>query len=555
MTKANEPAASVRAAGRRGGLRRWALALAALAVWMAWPGAAWARDARSVAGELKVGAGDAWNGWLLLTEPEPAKKRDDDAQTARGERGRGPTALLLHVPAEAAPGTIRRVQLLAEPPARVAAGGGRLVMAFESARGAAGATTPVWQMREVRAERVGQDVEYSQPLALPPLDGIVALEGLAVCGPRVWALGREAPGEAEAGRAVLRVMSRAGWSAAELPAGVAAGAMLELADRPVLIESLVCDGEDGAGAATCARMWRGEVDEAGGPVRWEQVATVRTGVATWAGGQWMVVDGQVVRVAPDAGELSSGEQVWRVNVPTVGGPGVEVRLPSGARERWLVPAGPTLGWYWVTPGPEGRLRALVMSLAGTRVFDGAAITASPLSTGDLGAVLLALISLAAGVVAFVFKPRAARAEAVRLPEGWALAAPWKRVVAALIDLCAALGLASALLGVTLGRAMGLGLFEAQGSGLGPFVLTLVLLVVVSALGELTTGRTPGKWMLGLRTVSADGRGVGAGQALARNLVKGFCPPLAVLLMTPAPEGPSGLFGTLVLERVVSPGED
>lgn len=550
MTKANEPQWARVVAWRRGP-RRWAAVLAALMVVMVWPGAAWARDA---GGGLKVGAGDAWNGWLLLTEPEPTKKREDATEPAGGGavRGavRGPTALLLHVPAEAAPGTVRRVQLLAEPPEHVAAGGGRLVMAFESARTAAGATEPVWQMREVRAVRVGQEVEYPPALALPPLDGIARLDGLAVCGPRVWALGREA---GEDGRAVLRVMNRGGWSAVELPAGVAAGAMLELvslADRPLLIEPCVCDGEDDAGAAPCARLWRGEVEEASGRALWEHVAVVPAP----AGGQWIVVDGQVVRVASDAGDLSSGEQVWRVGVPTAAGPGVEVRLPSGARERWAVPTGPTLGWYWVTPGPEGRLRALVMSLSGTRVFDGAALTASPLSTGDIGAVLLALISLAAGVVAFVFKPRAARAEAARLPEGWALAAPWKRVAAGVIDVCAALGLSSALLGVTLGRAMGLGLFESQGVGLGPFVLTLVLLVVVSALGELTTGRTPGKWMLGLRTVSADGRGVGAGQALARNLVKAFCPPLAILLMTPAPDGPSGLFGTLVLERISSTGE-
>ena len=75
---------------------------------------------------------------------------------------------------------------------------------------------------------------------------------------------------------------------------------------------------------------------------------------------------------------------------------------------------------------------------------------------------------------------------------------------------------------------------------------LVLGVLVGTIGEKTWGRSPGKLLLRCRVVSARGGALTWGQALMRNMVRYFCPPLGMAWMLQPPAIQTGLAGTVVV---------
>jgi uncharacterized RDD family membrane protein YckC len=104
------------------------------------------------------------------------------------------------------------------------------------------------------------------------------------------------------------------------------------------------------------------------------------------------------------------------------------------------------------------------------------------------------------------------------------------------------------------------LLTADLAGAVPFLLAAGLTVALGAAGELASGRSPGKALLGARVVSASGARPSALAILARNLIKAIVllvPVLAIVaLLSPNVQGLGDLVArTVVVRRADPPPKD
>ena len=128
---------------------------------------------------------------------------------------------------------------------------------------------------------------------------------------------------------------------------------------------------------------------------------------------------------------------------------------------------------------------------------------------------LLLASLILTIAVFVLRPSGSERESVTLPEGYALADPWKRILATAIDAALAVLIASLIWNVPFRSIVDLSVAVTSESGVWPIVTAAALLALIGTVGEALTGRTPGKWILRSRTVSTTGERPRWGQAAAR----------------------------------------
>jgi uncharacterized RDD family membrane protein YckC len=220
--------------------------------------------------------------------------------------------------------------------------------------------------------------------------------------------------------------------------------------------------------------------------------------------------------------------------------------------RWVVPVGNTIAVVTSSSEDPTRFASKVYSPSGEILYDGPAQTVGPVGRRELEVLGLLLVSLLLTIAVFVFRPAGADRISVTLPEGYALADPWKRILATSIDAGVAVVLSSWLWGVPLRAIVDFSLAVTGDHGVWPIVTAGGILTVMSAVGEATSGRTLGKWIVGCRTVASTGDPPSWGQALARNAVKTLCPPLAaVSLNVPGQQSPAA-FGTFVITRAGDP---
>lgn len=503
---------------------------------------------------IVIGPGDAQDGWFVLPS---------------GKLG----WTLHHVPAEAPPGTVRRVGLIAHRPDLWATDRGRLVMAYappETAvkTGEAARAPRGWSFREVVADRLGNGlITYDLPVPLPPLDPAFVPSSLIACGMRVVVLG-EAAGEAG-----LRVLTLGAWQELAMPTGGSRGVsdwrLYSVAREPALLQrqderSLVWTTSLEAPAPSWNSRPVGAFEDV------VVVGDVMHHVRQNAEGAW------------DIG-LVRGERVLRTALL----PPLDTHEAGDSTSAiWLVPVGDRLGWYWAstsartdtTPrsSPSGpgtsppspvasagppmatRIFARVVSRAGTIEHDGPAILASPLARREIEALGLALASLLVAVCAVVFRRDGIARDAVKLPPNTSLTPPGRRTLAAMLDFALAVVVAGWIWNVGILDVLlaGAGQPGGQAGGLGvrPLVTALMFLFFTSTIAEALTGRTLGKGMLGCRVVSAaTGGHPTLTQSVGRNAVKALCPPLAAFYLNPGPQTQAGLFGTVVVSD--APGFD
>jgi hypothetical protein len=316
---------------------------------------------------------------------------------------------------------------------------------------------------------------------------------------------------------------------------------------------LVGYGRDGA-----LRAWEGSgvdlrVDEASGAIEEGTPSDADPGMESWA---WR---GRVLMTPPFSVEdavflgvggvlcaISREGEMGRLTLwSEVGGGWTSVASREGADGRFGVAA---LGdvsrvvavWMGESEaGSKDPLRARpamvweVSAASGSVMHDGEATRRGPLSSQDLRALVILLLGSTAAVLLFVVKV-GDDPGVLTLPEGVELASPSRRMAAALVDLCVALGAVWAVTGATPGAVMDVLRLTPEGMGVMGLIDVVAAGFSISTVMEAAFGRTVGKAMAGcavLPVVSRDAvdrRGIGLWRAAVRNAIRWGLPPAALL---------------------------
>lgn len=425
---------------------------------------------------------------------------------------------VMEVPADAPAGTIRRAITIGTEPLLLAWGGERLVMIHTNTGGRIDAPRS-WPVREVHLSAAA--IDPSAVAALPPLRIIGSPTDVAVADSEIIVLT-----EFAAARELwtLRRAAADGWSRCEPPAGFDSSRPAQL-----LTTAGVVAVYQEAEPPTRGTLWR---RERGAWMPSELPPTARAELHESAG--------QLVAVRR---EVHGSTTLFLISGASI----IETAsMPPPTGDRWIVPIATGLAMIDST-GPHDlpRLKYRLISPAGTILFDGWASTERALSRPAMTLMLLALLSVFSGALAFVFRPQEARQGAIALPPNSALAGPVRRSLAGIIDAGVAWAVAA------WGRDVPLAaLIEMPRDPGGDPVITLALALTVAVLTscilEATLGRSIGKAITGCRVVSASGHRITIAQAFARNAVRFLCPPLGMAWMLAGPAAPPGLFGTAVI---------
>ena len=207
------------------------------------------------------------------------------------------------------------------------------------------------------------------------------------------------------------------------------------------------------------------------------------------------------------------------------------------------------GELWLlSDGPDDSIVATVLSRDGSVLSEGE-LSVGTLRRGEDGLLFLLLVAWSVVISAMVLVlPQNRRIRIVVPPEGYALAEPFRRLLAAIIDLVPGAVLVSMVWDKP--AAWWLSplseIVSADGS-MPIFTLAWATLAYLT-LADGLFGRTLGKLLLGCRTVTDAGVAPGLRRGFARSFLKIFCPPLVVVLLlmpyAPAPWS----FGTIVVRR-------
>ncbi|MEC9373905.1 MAG: RDD family protein [Planctomycetota bacterium] len=502
------------------------------------------------------GAGGAQHAWLLLE--------------GKSSQFPGDSTIIYHIAANEEPGTLHRALAAPTPPSRVTAFGPRVVLLYEPKRENGEATT----LRQIRTIAVVSGGMQGVHFYAPP-DRLAALPGLTADGGIVdfvdSAIGisallrlDSADGAGAATHQFL-LLDGAKWRIVELPAELGRDSDLRLvATRDSL--GLIEFDPSGSGDSQIWTLQSVEAPEESGDAAGAEegpTATAPTVAAAPAAAEWSSAptpladpEARLVGTRYALCEVTRDERGEAVIQMPRGDRLHEVaRVEDVAEEYVAMGLGDSIVLAWRRSSDEeaaasGVQLAYVSVTTGRIDFTGEAESAPPVSVNDLRFLAVLLGGVVLTVLVFVLKPRAASSKEIRLPDNTAPADTWLRLIGALIDLTPGVIVASQVWGIA-PTAVLLLPFEASGPlGVWPVLTALGTMFLHSACGEALGGRTIGKLVLGMRTVSITGGAPTPWQALSRNLVKMLAPPLVLLIpMDPLRRHPGDIVaGTIVVTR-------
>jgi uncharacterized RDD family membrane protein YckC len=471
---------------------------------------------------------------------------------------------LYHLPPAAEPGTVRGGPRLMDFPEAIASWSDRVVLVMPrervdpaQTRGAEGDRPevagrndpPARLIRRVQSLRVarspaGSMWEYlprgREPIAMPSLPGRGELRGLAMHHDALFALIQGAPADAvEVGfdgprRDVLLLLVEGAreWVAKPMPSewSPEQPASIVLVNEHVI----VIQG---------SRSWRADANElASGEPMW-----LDAGLAAPDHGETLASSGSslvAARAEPERIVVELIREGVRIPLAVVEHQIEQFAIVGGAEAITVI---------WRGEGDAARLHATVISaISGDVLFDDYARTNAVVSGREIQSLALLVGALMLTILVFVLRPEEALGGAVVMPDGFALAAPMRRVVAVLLDLLPMLTLCAYAFGVSAGAMVEAAALSDESTTRAAAALGIGFLLtgVHSTLGEWLFGRTLGKAIVRCRTVTVRGERPRLWQAALRNFVKLLFPPFALFLFLDLRRRHPGdlVAGTAVLQR-------
>lgn len=423
---------------------------------------------------------------------------------------------LMALPADAPPGTIRRVINLAAQPDLVASAPGRIIMLYKPT-GPANAPRS-WLARQIRI-RQAADIAATDPVA--PL--ITKGDPIDLAATSRGALALIATDTAHE----LWELASTNWSSTPFPANFDPARPAQLFTLEGAVAIFQNDSDN-----TSATLW--QRSQSAEPPTWSARPMPAVHDAELQG-----VADQIIAISrpPDGG--ASIQLVRPTGITTI------ADIPRSGRDQWIIPAPSAIAIIESDGELLPRLSCRIISPTGTTLYSGWAQSNSALNTRDLAFLALALASLFAAVLVFVFRPESSRRETIALPKDTALAGPATRALAGIFDAAAAwliAGFAHGIYSADLASSLLPTGLEAPTT----LLIALPIAILNSTILEFALGRSIGKSLTGCRVVSTSGPRITFAQALSRNLVRFLCPPLGMAWMLQTPERTHGLFGTIVV---------
>ncbi len=168
---------------------------------------------------------------------------------------------------------------------------------------------------------------------------------------------------------------------------------------------------------------------------------------------------------------------------------------------------------------------------GSVIYQGSPISRAPVSVNEFRFLVGMMVLVMVGVLVVVIMPD--RPDAMRVPDGFALADPGRRLMATLFDA----GLVAVLMGqlfhVHPAEIITLSVIVRTDDAWAVVPATMVTAVALMSLFERTLGATPGKLLMGIRVARAMPgplRRPPCWAVLVRNVIKWVLPPVAALAL-------------------------
>jgi len=219
----------------------------------------------------------------------------------------------------------------------------------------------------------------------------------------------------------------------------------------------------------------------------------------------------------------------------------------------LLPAADAVAVMLAQPGDEPALAWTRIDLRGRVLHERTAITADPRAARAQRfeyAMMVAVIALSL-LMLFVFWQRDPRLHQPKLDDKTRIAQLWRRTLAGVLDLLPGAVAVIVYYDITLTelqthwRLRQIDPVEAE-----PAMVAIGLFVLYTLLGELVTGTTPGKRLLGLRVVTLENARPRAWQVVARGVLKAFDLVAPLLLVLPLLSPHRQRLGDLVARTLV-----
>ncbi len=191
---------------------------------------------------------------------------------------------------------------------------------------------------------------------------------------------------------------------------------------------------------------------------------------------------------------------------------------------------------------------------GSMVYVGEPVVSSPVSAAEMRFLMGMMVLIMVGVLVVVIMPD--RADAMGIPDGFALADPGRRLMATMFDVFFVSFVMGLLFDVRVIEIITLSVIVRSDTSWLVIPAVLISGIVSMSLLEWLVGASPGKWLMGIRVV----RGVGGPMsriplwaAIVRNMIKWLVPPVAALVLLDPERLHRGDRATRTL--VVAPIED
>ena len=474
-----------------------------------------------------VGAGGATRAWVIHPVETPTGRVNDEREL-RGQ--------VFHISVDGQLGDVMilRAHSVYEAPLVATAHDDRFVLIYPPAASSGtnaeddAATERMYPIRQVAILETGSGTIYVDPPdrygAEPPLK----LEGELVSAADT-ALGLIAM-ERTRGEARLHALTRDGWS--ELQAPELSGDVIIRAHKDGV--ALLTDGV-GETILWTLHSLDGQWN------RSTLASEALTQDIRWTPGGWVGFERDDNAESIAFNTFLNGSSTRLATIEGVG------------HESAIVRVGENLAVLWMDESTPSRLRiAIVSSITGQTLYNDFASFGPPLTPADLRIVAFLLSAVMLGVLLFVLKPETPAQAAP--PAGTALATPFQRAAAAMIDIGIAGLISAAIWRVPVAETIDPSyLLLMSGGDSWPVLTVMGIYFLHGVAGEWLFGRTIGKAALRCRVHSTRGDRFRLWQAAARNLIKVVAPPLVgLVLIDPARRHPGDLLGGSI---IVTPSDE